>query len=220
MDEAIIIRLYEPGDRQDVLRISADTAVFGEPVEAILDDRRLFCDAFTAYYTDFESEYLWVASIDDQVVGYLTGCVDTISQRRRIIKRTILPLVRRIILGNYRLGSRTFNYVKYMSSGVLRREYPYVDLEQYPAHLHINVEAAARGHRLGRRLMSTYLDQLRELGVPGVFLDTTDINKAACRLYESLGFKVLDNRQTTVWREVIAGPVENRSYGLRLVGEG
>ena len=65
MDEAIIIRLYEPDDRQDVLRISADTAVFGEPVEAILDDRRLFCDAFTAYYTDFESEYLWVASIND-----------------------------------------------------------------------------------------------------------------------------------------------------------
>ena len=220
MDEEIIIRSYEPDDRQDVLRISADTAVFGEPVEAILDDRRLFCDAFTAYYTDFESEYLWVASIDDQVVGYLAGCVDTISQRRRIIKRTILPLVRRIILGNYRLGSRTFNYVKYMSSGVLRRENPHVDLEQYPAHLHINVEAAARGRGVGRSLMSTYLDQLRELGVPGVFLDTTDINKAACRLYESLGFKVLDNRQTTVWREVIAGPVENRSYGLKLVSEG
>ena len=220
MDEAIIIRLYEPGDRQEVLRISADTAVFGEPVEAILDDRRIFWDAFTAYYTDFESEYLWVACKDDRVVGYLTGCVDTISQRRRIIGRTILPLVDRIIRGKYRLGTRTFTYAKYMAIGALRRENPHVDLEQYPAHLHINVEAAARGHRLGRRLMSTYLDQLRELGVPGVFLDTTDINKAACRLYESLGFKVLDNRQTTVWREVIAGPVENRSYGLKLVSEG
>jgi ribosomal protein S18 acetylase RimI-like enzyme len=68
--------------------------------------------------------------------------------------------------------------------------------------------------------MTAYLDQLRELGVPGVFLDTTDINAAACRLYESLGFTLLDKRQTTVWREVIAGPVENRSYGLKLVSEG
>lgn len=50
MDDEFIIRMYKPSDRQDVLRISADTAVFGEPVEAILDDRRIFCDAFTAYY--------------------------------------------------------------------------------------------------------------------------------------------------------------------------
>ena len=153
-------------------------------------------------------------------MGYLTGCVDTISQRRKIIGRTILPLVGRIILGKYRLGSKTFTYAIYMASEALRRENPHVDLEQYPAHLHINVEAAMRGFGLGRGLMSTYLDQLRELGVPGVFLDTTDLNEAACRLYESLGFKVLDNRQTTVWREVIAGPVENRSYGLKLVGVG
>ncbi len=220
MDEVITIRPYKQGDRQDVLRISADTAVFGEPVEAILDDRMIFCDTFTAYYTDFETEYLWVACKNDQIVGYLTGCVDTISQRRKIIGRTILPLVGRVLLGKYRLGSRTFTYAKYMAIGALRRENPHVDLEQYPAHLHINVETAARERGLGRRLMIAYLDQLRELGVPGVFLGTTDINAAACRLYESLGFKVLDNRQTTVWREVIAGPVENRSYGLKLVSEG
>lgn len=220
MDEEFIIRMYKPSDRQDVLRISADTAVFGEPVEVILDDRRIFCDAFTAYYTDFEPDYLWVASKDDKVVGYLTGCADTIHQRRRIIGRTILPLVGRIIQRKYRLGGKTFNYAISMILGALRMEHPHVDLKLYPAHLHINIESAMRGRRLGRRLMTTYLDQLGELSVPGVFLDTTDINAAACRLYESLGFKLLDSRQTRVWQDVIPGPVENRSYGLRLVGEG
>ena len=219
MDEAIIIRLYEPNDHQEVLRISADTAVFGEPVEAILEDRHIFCDAFTAYYTNFESEYVWVACVDDQVVGYLTGCVDTISQRRRIIRRSIIPLVGRIIQGKYHLGGKTFNYAKYMALGALRKEYPQVDLKQYPAHLHINVDGAMRGRGLGRRLMTAYLEQISEMGVPGVFLDTTDFNEAACRLYEAIGFKLLDRRQTLVWREVIDGPVENRSYGLRLVGE-
>jgi ribosomal protein S18 acetylase RimI-like enzyme len=220
MDEAIIIRLYESSDRQDVLRISADTAVFGESVEAILEDRQLFRDAFTAYYTDFESDYLWVACIDDQVVGYLTGCINTISQRRQIIGRTMLPLVWRMIQGKYRLGGKTYNYVKYMARGALRKEYPRVDLKQYPAHLHINVEAAMRGRGFGRILMTAYLDQLGEMGVPGVFLDTIDINAAACSLYESLGFMLLDKRQTRVWKDIIPGPVENRTYGLRLVGEG
>ena len=217
MDEADIIRSYEPNDRLDVLRISADTAVFGEPVEAILDDRQVFCDAFTVYYTDFESDYLWVACVGDHVVGYLTGCVDTISQRRRIIGRTILPLVGRTIQGKYRLGGKTFIYAKYMILGVLREEYPHVDLKQYPAHLHINVESAVRGRGLGRSLMTAYLDQLREMGVPGVFLDTTDLNDAACRLYEAIGFELLDRRPTRVWVDVIDGPVENRVYGLRLV---
>jgi GNAT superfamily N-acetyltransferase len=219
MKEVVIIRLYKPNDRQDVLQISADTAVFGEPVEAILEDRGLFCDAFTAYYTDFESEYLWVACFGDQVVGYLTGCVDTTSQRRRIIWRTIIPLVWRIILGKYRLRWKTFHYAKYMAIGALRKEYPHVDLKQYPAHLHINVQAAMRGQGLGKRLMTAYLEQISAMGLPGVFLDTADINEDACRLYESLGFKLLDSRQTRVWREVITGSVENRAYGLRLVGD-
>jgi len=199
MDEAIIIRLYEPNDHQEVLRISADTAVFGEPVEAILEDRHIFCDAFTAYYTNFESEYVWVACVDDQVVGYLTGCVDTISQRRRIIGRSIIPLVGRIIQGKYHLGGKTFNYAKYMALGALRKEYPQVDLKQYPAHLHVNVEAAMRGRGLGRSLMTAYLEQLSEMGVPGVFLDTTDFNEAACRLYEAIGFELLDGCPTRVW---------------------
>jgi ribosomal protein S18 acetylase RimI-like enzyme len=219
MAQWITIRRYQAKDRQDVLRISADTAVFGEPVEAILEDRRLFCDAFTAYYTDFESDFLWVASVDEQVVGYLTGCVDTIAQRRRIIWRTILPLVGRLILGKYRLGRKTFDYTRHMAAGALRGEYPHVNQQAYPAHLHINVDVSMRGRGLGRQLMCAYLDQLREAGVPGVHLETTDINEAACRLYESLGFKVLDKRQTRVWQDLIDGQVENRIYGLRLVEE-
>jgi GNAT superfamily N-acetyltransferase len=219
MNEAIKVRLYEPNDRQEVLRISADTVVFGEPVEAILEDRHIFCDAFTAYYTYFESEYVWVACVDDQVVGYLTGCVDTISQQRRIIGRTIIPLVWRVILGKYRLGSKTWRYTRSMAMGALRKEYPQVDHKEFPAHLHINVDGAMRGRGLGRRLMTAYLEQISEMGVSGVFLDTTDLNEAACRLYESIGFKLLDRRQTFVWREVIDGPVENRSYGLKLVGD-
>jgi GNAT superfamily N-acetyltransferase len=219
MEQSIIVRPYELKDRHDVLRISADTAVFGEPVEAIMEDRRLFIDAFTTYYTDYEPDYLWVACVDERVVGYLTGCVDTISQQRRTIRRTILPLVGRVILGKYRLGRKTLNYARHMVIDAVYTEYPRFDLDQYPAHLHINVEAGMRGRGLGRQLMAAYLDQLREMGVVGVFLGTTDINAAACRLYESLGFKVLDRRQTRVWQDVIAGPVENRTYGLRLGGE-
>ncbi len=66
----VTIRSYEHPDRQAVLRIAAETAFFGEPLEIYLDDRRLFWDVFYRYYTDLESEHGWVACAGDQVVGF------------------------------------------------------------------------------------------------------------------------------------------------------
>jgi GNAT superfamily N-acetyltransferase len=217
MDDEIKIRPYWEGDRQEVFRIAADTAFFGGPVEAFLDDRRLFCDAFVRYYADYEADYVWVVCMDDQVVGYLTGCVDTAAQRKRYLIRTIAPLVGRVFLGKYKLGSKTWRFTRSLLSGVMRKEYPHINYEEYPAHLHINVDVSNRGQGLGQKLMGAYLNQLRQLGVPGVFLGTTNLNEAACRLYEKTGFKLLDTRQTWIWSYLVEKFVENRSYGIKLV---
>ncbi len=40
----------------------------------------------------------------------------------------------------------------------------------------------------GRRLMEQAIRWARERGLPGVVLETQNINLAACRLYESCGF--------------------------------
>ena len=218
MTGEINIRLFQEGDRQDVYRISADTAFFGEPVENFLDDRLLFCDAFTRYYTDFEAHYAWVAAVDDKVLGYLTGCVDTAAQRKRYLKQTITPLVGRVLQGEYQLGSKTWRYARSMLAGVMRKEYPQVNYKEYPAHLHINLETAARGQGLGQKLMEAYLDQISGLGIPGVYLDTTNLNEAACRLYERTGFQLLANRPTRVWDYLVPNSIENRVYGLKLSG--
>lgn len=217
MDNDIIFRPYAPKDRREVFHIVAETAYFGEPVEAFLDDRRLFCDAFIAYYTDFEAQYFWVANSNDRVIGYLAGCVDTKTQRRRIIIKNMAPLVGKALQGRYILGSKTWRYARSMALGMLRNEYPKVNYDEFPAHLHINVEAGMRGQGIGRRLMAVYLEQLRQLGVPGVFLDTTNLNEAACKLYERVGFQMLYSRPTRVWSYLIEQPVENRIYGLKLI---
>ena len=213
------VRRYKPQDREDVFCIAADTAFFGEPVETLLEDRRVFCDAFVRYYTDFEPEHAWVACVEDQVVGYLTGTVDTITQRRLWINKVLPSVAWNAIKGKYKVGKKTWRYTRGMISGMVHQEYPHADLRVYPAHLHINLDAAARGRGLGRGLMAAYLDQLRQLGVPGVHLNTTSVNEAACRLYEKNGYRLLDERPTQVWSHLLNQPVENRSYGLRLEGK-
>lgn len=213
----LVIRPYQPVDRQAVLRIGADTAFFGAPIEAYMEDRNAFLDAFYAYYTDLEPKHTWVACADGEVVGFLTGCVDTRIHNGKLLRVIIPRLTGNLLRGKYHFGKRSVHYFGGLLGGLLRREFTRIDLETYPAHLHINVESAWRGYKLGQRLMEAYLGQLRALGITGVYLDTTSLNEVACQLYEKMGFRLLDARPDRFWAKWFGHPVENRCYGLRLL---
>jgi ribosomal protein S18 acetylase RimI-like enzyme len=213
----LIVRPYQSADREAFFRIGADTAFFGAPIEAYMEDRNIFLDAFYAYYTDLEPEHAWVACADGQVTGFLAGCVDSQLQDRTY-KKVILPrLMRALLRGKYHFGRKSLVYIAGMALGALRGEFLHADWEAYPAHLHINVDSAWRGYKLGQRLMDAYLEQLRSLGVRGVYLETTNLNEVACRLYEKVGFRLLDARADRFWSNWFKKPVENRCYGLKLV---
>jgi|WetSurSiteA1Bulk_404760.scaffolds.fasta_scaffold17448_2 ribosomal protein S18 acetylase RimI-like enzyme len=211
-----VIRLYRPVDREDVLRIGADTAFFGAPIEKYMEDRRIFCDIFYSYYTDVEPGYCWIAEVEGRVAGFLAGCPDS-KAKAGLYLRSILPgSLGSLIRGKYQSGPLTRDYLHRLVGAGFRNEAPHVDFKIYPAHLHINVDAGFRGHGFGRRLMNAYLGQLRGGQITGVHLNTTSLNEAACRLYESVGFRLLDARPTRMWEGIVEGHVENRCYGLQL----
>jgi ribosomal protein S18 acetylase RimI-like enzyme len=212
----VMIRPYQHLDRQAVFRLAADTAFFGEPLETYLDDRQLFCDIFYRYYTDLESEHGWVACADEQVVGYLMGCVDTAIQRRLWLNQILPGTALGILRGKYKIGERTWRYTWRLAEGALRGESVHVDTVEYPAHLHLNVQTAWRRHGLGRRLIEAFLSQLRQLGIPGVHLRTTSLNTAAGRLYEKMGFQVVDQHLSQQWSGLAPGKIFNLCYALKL----
>jgi ribosomal protein S18 acetylase RimI-like enzyme len=211
-----MVRPYEPADRPEVFRLMADTAFFGEPVEAFLEARELFCDAFCAYYTDLEPERVWVASLDGRAVGALLGCIDSRGQRNRWRRQVLPVVVRRWLKGRYRVGPLTWRYILSQSVALMKGELPAADLKPYPAHLHINVEAGWRGQGLGKRLVTAFLQQIHEMGLPGVHLSTTSLNRSAIGLYKRVGFELLDARVTQAWGHWVKDPVENRLYGMGL----
>jgi len=212
-----LVRPYHSRDYDDLRRIAADTAFFGEPIEAYFEDRNLFLDAFYAYYTDFEPEHAWVACANGVVVGFLVGCVYPQRYHRALRQKIIPRVLMGLIRGKYRLGPKSLRYLAGVLGALVRGEIPGADEREYPAHLHINIEAGWRGYGLGRKLIETYLEQLRRLGVRGVYLQTTNLNEAACHLYEKLGFRLLAAHQTRMWDWLLDQPVENRCYGLRLM---
>lgn len=212
-----VITTYKPEHRTAVFRIAADTAFFGDPVEAYLEDRRLFCDFFYRYYTDYEMEHSWVSITGQEVIGFLMGCTDTAAQQRRWLRKILPSTLWWALRGRYRLGRRTWQYATGLVKAAIKQEFVHCDLEEYPAHLHVNIAEKGRGLGIGRQLMDTYLGQLRLLGVPGVHLHTTSLNEAACRLYNRLDFELLDSRRTGLWQSFIEPEVENRCYGLKLL---
>ena len=213
------VRPYQLADREAVLRIAADTAFFGEPIEAYFDDRRLFCDAFYSYYTDFEPEHGWVAAEAGSagaVVGFLMGSTNTPRQNRTFSQKILPRVILNCLAGRYRFGLHTARYVSGVVRAWLGGEFARADLSIYPAHLHINLSVEWRRYGLGRRLIEVYLEQLRNSCLPGVHLKTTSLNEAACTLYEKMGFTLLDSRLTHLWGHLYRRPVYNLCYGLKL----
>jgi ribosomal protein S18 acetylase RimI-like enzyme len=212
----VVVRLYRNEDREAVHRLAADTAFFGAPVEAYLPDRQLFSDLFTAYYTDREPEHLWVADVDGRVAGYFAGSLgggDLTAGRLRSGARAAEGLV----LRRYRDLGGALQFLRRLAAASLRGEYPSPSLEDYPAHLHINVDETFRGQGLGGQLMRTGLAGMAAAGAKGIYLHTTSYNAAAVTMYEKLGFKLLGSRVTHLWEPWLPGvKIENLVFGKLL----
>lgn len=207
-----IIRHLSLQDRNAFLKLGADTAYFGAPIEAYFDDRNLFLDAFYTYYTDIEPGYSWVAVAGGSIVGFLAGSADPQKYKKGIYKKIIPLVLGRMITGKYQIQRKTWNYpLGLLWSEVKTRSKP-VDLKHYPAHLHINLSAERRSQGVGKSLINHYLDQLREGQVPGVHLNTTSQNSVACQLYEKMGFYLFSKHPNWFWSRWFGHQVDDLCY--------
>ena len=74
-------------------------------------------------------------------------------------------------------------------------------LEQYPAHLHIDMLPPFQGAGHGRALMETFYAAAAQAGAAGVYVAVTTANTRALGFYHRLGFRpfeVAEPGETTV----------------------
>ncbi len=69
---------------------------------------------------------------------------------------------------------------------------------EFPAHLHIDLLARARGQGLGRGLVERQLQGLRRQGARGVHLDVAPGNANAIAFYRHLGFTEVERHETSI----------------------
>jgi len=142
---------------------------------------------WTEYYTDREPESLFVAARGEQVVGYLTGCVDTHEAPSPADAVTRAAVRHALFL---RPGTAGFLWRGLLDS-VLQLGTPSGELDdpRWPSHLHINLAPEARGWGAGGLLMQAWFDRLADLRSPGCHLGTLHENERAIGFFERMGFE-------------------------------
>jgi ribosomal protein S18 acetylase RimI-like enzyme len=180
------IRKYVEGDREAIQDICYLTGYMGDSAERFWRHKQSFVELWTSYYINQEPASIYIATRNNVVVGYLTGCVDTSSATKS--KDILKFLIKHGLL--FRPGTAGFFWRGMLDSMKDRNSATdeFID-ERWPSHLHINLLPIARGSGLGRGLMERWLDQLRRSGSRGCHLGTLVENTGAVSFFERMGFR-------------------------------
>jgi hypothetical protein len=196
-----IIRPYRPGDRAAIRAICADTGFLGRPIDPVFEDRELFCDYLTSYYTDAEPESTFVCEIDGQVKGYVMG--SRFPKRKAGFESRLLPGL--VLRGAWRCVTRPYNaatrrYIYWLMTRA-RHEVPFSPPDV--PHLHFNILPEARTLPTTRAIVDMFLQYLWEHGETQVYGQIVAYEARRGRhLFERWGFKVIDEREVTKYREL------------------
>jgi ribosomal protein S18 acetylase RimI-like enzyme len=178
------IRPYHPTDLYSLYEICLKTGYGGEDATDRYRDPQLLGHLYAAPYAVFEPDLCFVLTHADAPVGYILGTRDSPSFSERCESDWFPMLRRRYPLPPAEDRSPDAGIIRSIHQGHS------VDPEfaDYPAHLHIDLLPIGQGQGWGRRMMQTFLDQLRALGVMGVHLGVGIHNQRAILFYERLGF--------------------------------
>jgi ribosomal protein S18 acetylase RimI-like enzyme len=185
--QTVDVRPFEPSDRPEIQELCHRVGYMGDPATFYWLHQESFAEIWTAYYTDQEPESLFVAVRKDQVVGYLTGCVDTraaFSPAKAVTRGAIRHAL------FLRPGTAGFLWRGLLDT-IFQRGTPSGELEdpRWPSHLHINLAPEARGSGAGRSLMDAWFKRLAQVGSPGCHLGTLSENARAIGFFERMGFE-------------------------------
>src|SRR5438093_8258122 len=90
-DRKLLIRNFERRDRDAVRRLCCETGFLGKPIDPVFEDRELFANFLTGYYTDWEPESAFVLETGGEVKGYLLGS-------RRPLRHQLYSIYQNVVL--------------------------------------------------------------------------------------------------------------------------
>lgn len=177
------IRPFREGDESHVFDVCVRTGQ-GDPA--------ILADVYAAPYLRFDPALAFVVDTGERVAGYILGTADTREFVRRYRAEWLPGFVARHAVPTEVPTDAPDDGPHGVLAAGLRPERMLVPgVDEYPAHLHIDLLPELQRRGLGRMLIETLADALRARGVRGLHLVADPSNTSAIAFYSRLGFVAL-----------------------------
>ncbi|MBT6774848.1 hypothetical protein HOA91_05765 [Candidatus Woesearchaeota archaeon] len=206
----LIIRYHRLEDRVAIKDICADTGFLGKPIDPVFSDRELFADIMNGYYLKKEPEHTFVAEVDNQVVGYITGSVNRFAHlglALNAIKPTT-KAVSRLLTGKYEDSPQNKEFLNWLFTKAA------LEMPNHPknaAHAHFNIIDGFRYEGIGTALIETAFKKLgpdlQSRGIKNLYGEVFAHQEKPEEYFINAGFNIYDKKESTLFRNHIEGPV-------------
>jgi GNAT superfamily N-acetyltransferase len=217
MDElqSVTIRKFLPQDKEQLRRISCETAFHELKRSEVFSDDEILADALTLYNTDYEPQSCFVAIAHNRVVGYIIGAKDA-SIMERISSKNIYPrLIWKAMRRGVFLNMRNLKLIFYCLRSACRGEFFMPDFsKRFPAMLHINIEPGYRIGGLGERLIKTFEAYLKGERVAGVHFGT--FSEGAKDFFIKMGFTIFFQGKRSYLKPYLGKEINFYIFGKQL----
>ena len=193
------IRRFHASDREAIRKLCCDTGFLGKSIDPVFEDREIFADYLTRYYTDAEPESAFVVVLNGEVRGYLLGS-------RRPFRQQFFNF-----FNNVRLFSKgLFRYPRYNAASKKFVRWIFTQAwKEVPAaprrtaHFHFNVLPEARQLANTKALTEAYFDHLRAHGETRVYGQIVVFeDRRGAEVFERYGYRVLNKKEITKYRDI------------------
>ena len=190
------IRPFHPSDLPALYRVCLLTGDAGADATGLYRDPDLLGHLYAGPYPIADPGLSFVVVDDDGVAGYIVATADTY-RFERWLDSSWYPVLRaqHPLLDDPQDGTRDHVLARTIHEHV-PADAPL--FRRYPAHMHIDLLPRAQRKGLGRHLIDTLADALRERGVPGLHLGVDPRNVGGLAFYDRLGFQPTDSSVLTL----------------------
>ena len=188
-----MIRPYRESDHAAVYDVCVRTADAGGDARGKYHSDDLMPDLFAGPYLFLEPEFAFVLDDGNRAVGYVIGTPDTAAFARAYRARWIPRLAGRYpppIPGPPDPPGNPDEEMLALHYQPERMVWP--GLDEYPAHLHIDLLPPFQGAGHGRAMMETFYAAAAGAGAVGVHVAVSKANTRAIGFYRRLGFRPLE----------------------------
>ncbi|MAU20333.1 MAG: GNAT family N-acetyltransferase [Martelella sp.] len=195
----MLIREGKAEDLEALYAIALLTGDTGQDASPLYDDPHMIGHIYAAPYLMVDGGFCLVAEDEAGGCGYVVGTADT-EAFARTLETDWWPALRKRYPEPDAESRAQWSPDEWRAHLFHHPEAPPpAVVEAYPAHLHMNLLARARGHGLGRQLLGAALRHLTELGASHVHVGAGWTEAGGAAFWQACGFAVLEEAGRTVY---------------------